>query len=228
MGRYHADPELRRVQSLIEQEVERARLADAGDDWITYLIRDPTRPDHRGNVDGTPIYVGQTKEFAHRVRTRFVTCEKYSKRNVDSVERRVADLLHRGVVAHYDVLDRQSTRLASLVSETNWARKCCQRGYNIANKLELQRQAGPPITRRDIPHSWLWPFSLDEAIADGIKGQITCASCQAAIEVALDVFQRTDEPPANLRAVRDNLVWRKEPCTSCGVLKSRFFSLVVD
>lgn len=167
MVRYQRDPDRRRIAELIRDEVERARNAEREGGWITYLIRDPRRPDRRGNTAGTPIYVGQTKEFATRVRSRFDKCEKEATAR-DSIARRVADLLHAGHVARYEVLERAPSRLTSLISETNWARLCVGRGYDIANLLAEQREAGPPITRDEIPKSWIWPFLISEALQDGI------------------------------------------------------------
>lgn len=74
MVRYQRDR--RRVADQIRAEVDRAREAQREGDWITYLIRDPRKLDKRGKPAGTPIYVGQTKKFATRVRSRFDKCEK--------------------------------------------------------------------------------------------------------------------------------------------------------
>lgn len=122
---------------------------------------DPGRK--RGNV-GTPIYVGQTNDFPERVLSRFMKCEKEAAgKGTDCIERRVGSLLHLGIVASYQVLDYRPTRLSSLVSEANWARKCWNAGYDLANRAELQNAGGPPIGRRDALRSWLLKFSLAEA-----------------------------------------------------------------
>ncbi|MEN3237803.1 MULTISPECIES: hypothetical protein [Methylobacterium] len=122
MSRYYADPERRRVATLIDTEVQKAPEAEKAGGWITYLIRDARELDKRGNP-GVPIYVGQTKEFGRRVRSRFDQCEKAATAK-DSIERRLAELLNLGIVAQYEVLERAPTRLASLVSEIRWARRC--------------------------------------------------------------------------------------------------------
>ena len=74
MARYQADPERRKVADLIQAEVNQARVAEKEGGWITYLIRDPRYPDKLGNAAGTPIYVGQSKEFGTRVKSRFDRC----------------------------------------------------------------------------------------------------------------------------------------------------------
>lgn len=124
MPRHQEGPTRRAVLDQIMSATEQARKLQHVDQWVTYLIRNPRFPDKRGNP-GTPIYVGQANDFHERVLSRFIKCEKIAAgKSCDCVERRVADLLHLGFVASYHLLEYQPTRLASLVSETNWARKC--------------------------------------------------------------------------------------------------------
>lgn len=210
---------------LIDAEVEKARAFEKDGGWITYLIRDPRYSDQKGNT-GRPIYVGQTKEFGTRVRSRFDKCEKAAT-GKDSIEKRVADLLHEGIVATYEVLDRQPTRLASLVSETNWARKCVRRGYDIANRLAEQRVPEPSIQRTDIPHSWIWKFTLVEAIEDAILLTLGCKSCRVTFDVDLAHFRRAAVPPTELWQVRTNPFWKIEPCTACHAQGQRFLRLKI-
>lgn len=160
MPRYQADPARKAVLDEIMAETARAKDAQRDGQWITYLIRDPRNPDKKGNP-GTPIYVGQTDDFPGRVLSRFMKCEKEAlAKGKDCIERRVAELLHLGVVVRYQVLDYQPTRLASLISETNWARRCWNAGYDLANRAELQNSGGPPIGREDIPLGWIDKFKI--------------------------------------------------------------------
>lgn len=225
MGRFQFDSERHRVALLIDAEVERARAAEKDGGWITYLIRDPRYRDQKGNP-GRPIYVGQSKEFGTRVRTRFDRCEKSATRK-DSIEKRMADLLRQGIVATYDVLDRQPTRLASLVSETNWARECITRGYDIANQLAEQRVALPAIRRSEIPHSWIWKFTLSEALEDDVSLVLGCRHCGIALKVSPAHLGRVDVPPTELSQIKANPFWKVEPCTACNVAGHRYLRLEV-
>lgn len=225
MSRYQSDPGRRRVSGLIDAEVQRAADAQRDGEWITYLIRDPRTPDKLGNTAGTPIYVGQTKDFRTRVRSRFDRCEKAATQK-DTIEKRIADLLHAGFVARYEVLELSPTRLTSLVSETNWARRCVARGYDIANRLAEQRTAGPPIARSDVPRSWVWPFLLSEAIEDGVGIVLQCDACGLRLPLPLGHFQRMKQPPGSLFQVRTDPMWRTTPCTGCGETGTRRISLV--
>lgn len=112
---------------------DRAKAQQRDGEWITYLIRDPRFPDLKGKA-GLPIYVGQTNDFPERVMSRFTKCEKEAiAKGKDCVEARVTELLHLGIVAKYQVIDRQPTRLRSLVSETNMARRAWKAGYKLVN-----------------------------------------------------------------------------------------------
>ncbi len=126
----------------------------------------------------------------------------------------------------FEALERQPTRLLSLVSETNYARACRRRGYDIANLRRLQNEAGPPIGRQDIPTDWLWEFSLEEGIADGIGIHLSCKRCGEALTIELTRFARLENPPRDLRAIRDDPFWLTEPCTFCGRRGGRRVGLV--
>ncbi len=226
MARFHRDPIRREVAALIDAEIARAREAEREGGWITYLIRDPTKPDRRGNVAGTPIYVGQTKGFAKRVRARFMNSEKAATKR-DNIERRVTDLLHRNVVVSYEVLERTATHLTSLISETNWAKRCINRGYAIANRLKVQRTGGELIGRYDIPVDWLWCFSLSEAIEDNVQADLKCVGCDFCLNFDLAHLQTLAEPPVTLYEIKANRTWRSEPCTQCGARAKRYVRLRV-
>lgn len=211
------------VDAAIRAAIDVALEAEREGGWITYLARDPRRVDLKGNP-GWPIYVGQTKEFGKRVRNHLRTSEKLAQAH-DSIRKRIRAILHSEHVPIFEVLDRQPTRLLSLVSETNFARACRRRGYEIANLRRLQNVAGPPIGRRDIPADWLWEFNLEEAIADGIWVRIGCKSCGEALSLEASCFQQLEEPPKDLRAIGKNPVWTAEPCTFCGRRGGRSVSL---
>jgi len=213
------------VEAAILTAIVAARDAEREGGWITYLARDPRQVDLKGHI-GWPIYVGQSKEFGKRVRNHLRTSEKQA-RALDSVRKRITEILHDGHVPIFEVLDRQPTRLLSLVSETNFARACRRRGYDIANLRRLQNAAGPPITRHDIPTDWLWEFSLEEAAADGIRVRLGCRECRGTLPIGLSHFDRLDTPPKDLREIRDDPLWLAEPCTVCGRRGGRFVGLEV-
>jgi hypothetical protein len=216
--RYQADPAKKAVLEEIMAETARAKEAQRDGHWITYLIRDPRWPDKKGNP-GTPIYVGQTDDFPGRVLSRFMKCEKEAlAKGKDCVERRVADLLHVGIVARYHVLDYQPTRLASLVSETNWARKCWDAGYDLANRAELQNSGGLPIGPGDIPRGWIDKFSIPQAIADGLQVSVSCSACGETLPIPLEAIEL--ERPATTIGQLVKLL-RSEQCTFCGVVGKR-------
>src|SRR5688500_667213 len=104
-------------------------------------------------------------------------------------------LLHAGVVPNFEVLDRQPTRLKSLLSETNFARLCRTRGYDITNGTTLQNQAGPPVSVSGLPSKWLWPFTLQQVIDDGLQVELACSACRTLVGIDLSVFVVLPEPP---------------------------------
>ena len=219
MPRYQSDPARKAVLDAIMPETARAKDAQVDGQWVTYLIRDPRYPDQRGNP-GTPIYVGQTNDFPGRVLSRFMKCEKEAaEKGNDCIERRVADLLHVNIVATYQVLEYQPTHLSSLISETNWARRCWNAGYDLANRAELQNTGGPPISRADALRSWLLKFTLAEAIADDVRISIQCGGCSQALAVPLAEIPQLSKPATTIGQL--GKVWRAAQCTFCGAAGKR-------
>lgn len=216
--RYYADPRRQAVAAAMQAEVLAAAEAEKLGGWITYLIRDPREPDHRGNQAGTPIYIGQTKEFAKRVLNRFMTSEKRAKAH-DSIERRVSDLLHQDVVVRYEVLERVATRLTSLVSETNWIKRCRNAGYDLCNNLQEQRFGGALINRHDIPAERLLPFTVEEAVQDKVDVLITCSGCDLDMTVDLGRSQTWAMVPSNIGEIKRELGGQQ--CSVCGCGKWR-------
>jgi hypothetical protein len=218
MPRYQADPAKKAVLEQIMAETARAKEAQRDGQWVTYLIRDPRYPDKKGNP-GIPIYIGQTDDFPGRVLSRFMKCEKEAlEKGKDCVEKRVADLLKSGVVAGYQVLDYQPTRLASLVSETNYARRAWNAGYDLANRAKLQDRGGDPIGRADIPRSWIDKFTIGQAIADEIEVCVSCSACGETLAIPLDAIE-LERPATTLGQLAKLLA--SEPCTFCDVAGER-------
>ncbi|MFD1034079.1 hypothetical protein ACFQ15_05380 [Sphingomonas hankookensis] len=115
--------------------------------------------------------------------------------------------------------------MSSLISETNWARRCVWRGYDIANLLPQQRLHAGNIDRREIPAEWIWPFLLSEAIEDEITLELRCVRCKLALPLDLSRFLRVAEPPKSLFQVRANGIWQAEACTGCSQRSSRYVAL---
>jgi hypothetical protein len=154
-------------------------------------------------------------------------CEKEAaEKRTDCVERRIAALLHLNIVATYQVLEYQPTHLASLISETNWARKCWNAGYDIANRAKLQNAGGPPIGRGDALRTWLLKFSVAEAIADDIRVSISCQVCSGVLPIPLAEIPELEKPSTTIGQLRN--LWRSEECTFCGTVGKRRIRVWVD
>ena len=154
-------------------------------------------------------------------------CEKEAAdKGNDCIERRIADLLHSNVIANYQVLEYQPTRLTSLISETNWARKCWNAGYDIANRAELQNAAGPLIGRGDALRSWLHKFSVAEAIADDVSVAISCGACGEVLPIPLANMPELEKPATTMGQLRK--LWRAEECTFCGIVGNRRIRVWVE
>ncbi len=226
MPRFQSDPARKAVLDEIMAETARAKEAQRDGQWVTYLIRDPRHPDKRDNP-GTPIYVGQTNDFPGRVLSRFMKCEKEAAaKGTDCIERRVSDLLHLNIVATYQVLEYQPTHLSSLISETNWARKCWNAGYDLANRAELQNAGGPPIDRGDALRSWLLKFSLPEAIADEVRVSISCRACREVLPIPLAEVPELEKSATTIGQLAK--LWRSQECTFCGAAGKRSVRVWVD
>jgi hypothetical protein len=207
-------------------EIEGAFEQQRQGGWITYLIRDPSRPDLKGNPAGWPIYIGQTKQFGVRVRGRFMECERNATVR-DTIERRVADCLHQGVVVHYEVLERVATRLQSLLSETNWVKRCRNRGYGLVNQWAEQKTGGDLLGPDQIPAQRIWPFTLGEAVEDGIDLELRCRRCDLSHTFDLSRLCDLPAPPRTLADVRDNQEIAEGICTLCGGERTRYVKLHV-
>jgi len=205
------------VEREIQRQISLAREAEDGT-WITYLMRDPRRPDLRGNVAGWPVYVGQTDDFANRVRNHLRKSEKLARKG-SGIKYRLKSLLHAGVVPNFEVLDRQPTRLRSLLSETNYARLCRARGYDIANRTTLQNVAGPPVTMEDLPAKWFRSFTIEQAIADGLEVVTVCRECHEQVRVPATSFQSL--PYKTLGEILKDDQLRSAPCSLCEATDSR-------
>src|SRR4051794_6688304 len=116
--RYFRDANFR---ASVDEQFERADASTKPGVCVTYVIHDPTRRDHiDGHPDGLIIYVGQTKEFRKRIRIRMRDAGTAMRRPRDRIDGACYDIMARGRVPHFSILEETDCVLDSLVSETNW------------------------------------------------------------------------------------------------------------
>jgi hypothetical protein len=159
--RYYHDSKFR---GAIDREKERARREAALGGWITYAIHDPTRSDSVGEFNTLIIYVGQTKQFDVRVADRLRSAGTAVRRPTDRIDGALYEVMARGGVPRFRVIERTGDALDSFVSETNWAKHYIDAGYPLLNKWTEQRFAGRPIGRDTVPHQWLWRLAVEDAL----------------------------------------------------------------
>jgi hypothetical protein len=149
-------------------EIDREKATARGEaklgGWITYAIHDPTTPDTVGGFNTLIIYVGQTKEFGVRVDSRLRSAGTAVRRPKKWIDGALWDVMARGRVPRFRVIERVDDAIASFVSETNWAKRYIEQGYPLRNKWVEQQFAGKPIDRETVPHDWLWRLAVEDAI----------------------------------------------------------------
>lgn len=74
------------------------------------------------------------------------------------------DIMLRGGVPRFRVIERAQNAIASFVSETNWAQHYIARGYPLRNKWNEKSRPGEPMTRETVPHKWLWRLAVEDVI----------------------------------------------------------------
>ena len=164
--RYYRDGLFR---AAVDDQFEKADAATKCGACITYAIHDPTRSDLIGHhADGPIIYVGQSKEFGKRIRRRMRDAGTAIRRPRDRIDGACYDIMARGAVPRFSVLDETDCVLDSLVSETNWTKRLHAQGYTLLNQWTEQKFGGLEIDRRSAPHEWLWPMTASDAIASGV------------------------------------------------------------
>ena len=77
------------------------------------------------------------------------------------------DIMRRGGVPRFRVIERADDAISSFVSETNWAQHYIARGYPLRNKWKEQSRPGEVMTRATVPHKWLWRLAVEDAIEAG-------------------------------------------------------------
>ena len=196
--RYWQDPHFREA---VDREKARAKLEAEQSGWITYAIHDPTTPDHTGEFHTLIVYVGQTKEYASRVDRRLREAGTATRRPASHVEGLMYDIMRRGGVPRFRVIERADDAIASFVSETNWAQHYIARGYPLRNKWKEQSRPSDVMTRATVPHKWLWRLAVEDAIEAGFT--IVATDKLSGKNLQLDLS--AERPKELLRSVRTNL-----------------------
>jgi hypothetical protein len=176
MRRFIRDPGLREFHATLQAEINRIGGLAEGRRYVTYLIRDPLQIDRRGNPDGAPIYVGQTKQMQIRARNHLEDGGRYTSGGRCKAGR-LHEIMKRYRVPKFDILDEAPTHLTSLVSETVWARRLTYLGYDIANRWPEHRSRQPPEGLRSIPTQRLLDLTVEEAIEDEVQLELRCDGC---------------------------------------------------
>jgi len=148
----------------MDREIARATEVAKEGGWITYAIHDPTTPDTIGEFNTMIIYVGQSKQFGIRVDDRLKTAGRAVKRPTDRIDGALWDVMRRGRVPRFRVIERMPDAISSFVSETNWAKQYLKQGYPLRNKWTEQKFGGLAIDRYTVPHEWLWRLAVEDAL----------------------------------------------------------------
>lgn len=165
--RYFRDAAFR---ASIDEQLRLGEVATQEGTWTTYAIHDPTRTDHlEGRADGLIIYVGQSKQFAQRIRSRFASAGTATLLSRNATDQACYVIMNQGLAPRFTVLERTRSALDSLVSETNWARRLTNRGYPLLNRWAEHRDGGSDVGRGDVPHKRIWLLTVEDAIGSEIK-----------------------------------------------------------
>jgi len=199
--RYWQDAQFR---AAVDRENARARTEGEQKAWITYAIHDPTTPDHVGDFNTLIVYVGQSKAFASRVDRRLREAGTATRRPTSYVEGLMYDIMRRGGVPRFRVIERVDDAIASFVSETNSAQRYTAQGYPLRNKWKEQSQPGEMMTRETVPHQWLWRL----AVEDALEARFTILASDKLSGNSLKIDLAAERPKELLRAVRSKLAMR--------------------
>jgi hypothetical protein len=194
--RYYRDPQFK---AAVDEQFAGADQAHTAGTWITYAVHDPTRQDAiGGRSEGPIIYVGQSKEFPKRIRKRMRDAGTAIRRPRDRIDGACYDIMCRGAVPKFTVLEHATTAIDSLISETNWTKKLRGVGYHLLNQWTEQKFGGRDIDRHSVPHDWLWPLTISDALGSEIDLIVTEPATGVEIVANLGSFP----PNTRLRDVR--------------------------
>lgn len=154
------------------------------------------------------IYVGETKQIWIRANDHM---EDGGRATVGDEGRckatRIHAILKDYVVPKFEILGDAPTKLASLISETLWARRSVYLGYQLANGWEEHQSKEAPDGIRSVPLKRYLEFTAAEALEDGVRVEVRCAPCGYSHDYDLEGAS----PTKKLSTVRKNV-----RCPKCG------------
>jgi hypothetical protein len=180
MARWTRDPTLRAFQAEVRKEIERTSSLAEGLQYVIYIILDPSRSDRLGrDPDGTPIYVGQSKDVRDRADSHMRdggggTSDSSIKSG------RLKEVMDRFVVPVFRIVDTAPTHLTSLIAETVWARRYVWLGYELANQWPEHRSRERPLGLASIPPKRLRRLTVSEALEDEVTVELNCRTCDVS------------------------------------------------
>lgn len=212
MGRLPADPKLRALHLAIKAEVKRVTELARGYRYVTYAIRDPRLIDPRGHPDGPRIYVGETRQIWIRANDHLADGGRATTGDEGRCKAtRIYAILRDYVVPKFEILGDAPTKLASLISETLWARRSVYLGYKLANGWKEHQSKEAPDGIRTVPSERYLEFTVAEAHEDGVRVQIRCETCGYAHDLNLEERLLPYSPTKRLSTIRKQTL-----CTVCG------------
>lgn len=208
MARYVRDEKLRDFQTAVREEVDRIGALATGSSYFIYVIHDPSESDHRGHYEeGTPVYVGQTKQMRYRANSHMRDGGGGSADDTIKGDR-LKQIMDKYIVPRFRIVDTAPSYLTSLIAETVWARRYVWLGYELANRWTEHRSREQPNGLMSVPPARLRGLTVAEAIEDEIVVALDCRRCGVYREVDLPSL----DPTVSLAAIRS----LKPTCGICG------------
>lgn len=187
--RYYRDPAFK---AEVDAQFALAASATRPGLWVTYAIHDPTQPDQiEGRPEGLIRYVGQSKQFATRVRDRMKTAGRAMKHPTDKIDGLLYDIMRHGPAPQWTVLEEVHSAIESLVSETNWTIRLRAKGYPLVNQWTEHRLGTLEIDRFAVDHKRLWPITTADAVGSNIDVIVRDLVSGEEILVDLSLFRPT-------------------------------------
>jgi hypothetical protein len=211
VARLPSDPEMRAFHLAIKAEVKRIGDLARGRGYVTYTIRDPRLSDRFNHPDGPRIYVGESKQMWIRANDHLTEGGRATTGSEDKCKAtRIYAILKDRVVPKFEILGDAPTKLASLISETLWARRSVYQGYQLANGWPEHQSKEAPNGIHSVPRERYLEFTVAEAHEDGVRVEVRCASCGYAEALDLAKELLPFSPTKKLSTIRKQI-----RCTRC-------------
>jgi hypothetical protein len=184
--RYYCEPAFK---AEVDAQFALASAATQPNVWITYAIHDPSQPDHiEDRPEGLIRYVGQSKQFATRVRDRMASAGRAVKHPTDNIDGLLYAIMCRGPAPRWSVLEQVHSAMDSLVSETNWTIRLRAKGYPLVNQWTEHKLGTLEIDRYSVDHKRLWPITTADAMGSDIDVIVRDLSSGEEILIDLSLF----------------------------------------